>query len=217
MTIADEISQCRFCEHAGLIPEAKPVFQLPPAARIGIFSQAPGNKAHLKGLPFYDPSGVRLRSWLGVDEEAFYESGKFAIVPMAFCFPGYDGSGKTGKGGDKPPVPECAERWRDRLMAQLMPQLDLVLLIGQYAQRWHLPELRHLSMTARVANWRAAMVTPRAGEPILLPMPHPSWRNTAWLKKNPWFEDEFVPVLQARVRQAMQHSPHQARQLDTTI
>ncbi|GAA3949734.1 uracil-DNA glycosylase family protein [Allohahella marinimesophila] len=202
---------------AGLIPEAKPIFQLPVTARIGIFSQAPGNKAHLKGLPFFDPSGVRLRSWLGVDETAFYESGKFAIAPMAFCFPGYDGSGKTGKGGDKPPVSECAERWRTQLMAQLMPQLDLVLLIGQYAQRWHLPEQSHLSMTARVANWRAALGRPAPGEPILLPMPHPSWRNTAWLKKNPWFEDEFVPELQARVRRALQGSTQDLHQLDTTI
>ena len=216
ITIADEISQCRFCQHEGLIPEARPIFQLPSDARIGIFSQAPGNKAHIKGLPFFDPSGVRLRSWLGVDEEIFYESGKFAIAPMAFCFPGYDGSGKTGKGGDKPPVPECAERWRSQLMEQLLPRLGLVLLIGQYAQRWHLPSQNRLSMTERVANWRDAMKGGTENRPIMLPMPHPSWRNTAWLKKHPWFEEEFVPVLQNKVRQSLSDAREPIAEADLT-
>lgn len=197
-----ELSACRHCEKAGLIPEARPVFQLPRGARIGIFSQAPGNLAHQGGKPFLDPSGARLRQWLGVSEETFYESGRFAIAPMAFCFPGYDGSGKTGKGGDLPPPKVCATIWRERVMAHLRGQLEIALLIGGYSQAWHLGEERKKTLTETVRNWRSFQRDPATGAKLYV-LPHPSWRNTAWLKKNAWFEDEVIPEVQADVRRAL--------------
>jgi uracil-DNA glycosylase len=201
--VTQKLASCRHCEREGLIPEARPVFQLPATARIGIFSQAPGNLAHKGGRPFLDPSGVRLRAWLGVDEEAFYESGRFAIAPMAFCFPGYDGSGTTGKGGDLPPPKVCADIWRERVLAPLKGKLKLALLIGAYSQEWHLRRERKRTLTETVRNWRHFSADPVTGAKLYV-LPHPSWRNTAWLKKNPWFEEEVLPELQADIQRAMQ-------------
>ena len=193
------LAACRHCEAAGLIPEARPVFQLPDQATIGLFSQAPGNLAHQGGRPFMDPSGVRLRAWMGVTEAEFYESGRLAIAPMAFCFPGYDGTGATGRGGDRPPPKVCAAIWRDAVMARIEARLQVVLLVGAYAQAWHLQE-RGRTMTQTVAAWRARLEAPG---PFMLALPHPSWRNNAWLKRNPWFEADVLPVLRARVRAAL--------------
>lgn len=185
-----------------MIPEARPVFQLPEAATIGIFGQAPGNLVHQRGRPFLDPSGKRLREWLGVDEDQFYESGRFAIVPMAFCFPGHDGTGPTGKGGDRPPPKVCAEIWRERMLAPLKGQLQLALLIGGYSQAWHLGEQRRKTLTETVRAWREFELDPVTGAQLMV-LPHPSWRNTGWLKKNPWFEEEILPELKARVAKAV--------------
>jgi uracil-DNA glycosylase len=168
------------------------VLQGSASARICIASQAPGTRAHASGHPFSDPSGVRLRDWLGVDEPTFYDPSKFAIVPMGFCFPGLD-----ALGGDLPPRRECAPLWRDRVLAQ-MPDIALILLIGHYAQRWHLPPAaRTGGMTGTVERWRqtyAADAVPR-----VLTLPHPSWRNSGWLKRHPWFEAELLPVLRADI------------------
>jgi uracil-DNA glycosylase len=161
------------------------------AARILIAGQAPGLRVHESGLPFDDASGNRLRQWLGVTREEFYDPGNFAIVPMGFCFPGYD-----AHGSDLPPRRECAPRWRSEVI-EAMPQVELVLAIGQYAQSWHLGERRAATMTETVRDWRSYLGS-NSG-PAVLAMPHPSWRNTSWLKKNPWFETDLLPVLQERV------------------
>lgn len=162
-----------------------------PTARILIAGQAPGTKVHLSGIPFDDRSGDRLRDWLGVTRDIFYDRDRFAILPMGFCFPGQD-----AKGGDLPPRPECAPAWRARFLSA-MPQVELVLAIGLYAQAWHLGGLRAGSLTETVADWRRIHQATTA--PHVLPMPHPSWRNTGWLRKNPWFEQEFLPFLREKV------------------
>lgn len=161
-------------------------------ARILIASQAPGTKVHLSGLPFTDASGDRLRNWLGVTKEEFYDKDNFAIVPMGFCFPGQD-----AKGADLPPRRECAPAWREQLM-RAMPQIDLVLTIGMYAQAWHMPDARRGTLTETVGNWREIFAAPT--RPRALPLPHPSWRNTGWLKRNPWFETDLLPCLRAEIR-----------------
>ena len=158
---------------------------------------------HQTGRPFDDPSGHRLRQWLGVSRAAFYDSGVFAIVPMAFCFPGYDGSGKTGKGGDLPPRPECAERWRREVLSHFKGKLDAALLIGGYAQAWHLGDQRKKTLTETVKAWRTFESDPATGAKLLV-LPHPSWRNTGWLRNNPWFEEEVIPVIQGQVRSALE-------------
>jgi len=190
------VRKCRICvEHPlgrPLPHEPRPVLRPSSKARILIASQAPGTKVHLSGMPFTDASGDRLRDWLGVTSEEFYDIEKFAIVPMGFCFPGQD-----AKGGDLPPRRECAPAWREQLMA-LMPGIDLVLTIGIYAQAWHMGSTRRSSLTETVMNWRAAWdasVIPR-----VLPLPHPSWRNTGWLKRNPWFEMDLLPFLRSEIR-----------------
>ncbi len=194
----EAIAACRICRDqprtgAPALPhEPRPVAVLSTTARILIAGQAPGLKVHESGIPFNDPSGNRLRDWLGVDRQAFYDPDRFAILPMGFCFPGYD-----AKGGDLPPRKECAPQWRNAAL-DAMPQIELVLTIGQYAQAWHLGELRMKNMTDTVKNWRACLQSAR--EPRVLPLPHPSWRNTGWLKKNPWFEAELLPELKALVR-----------------
>jgi len=162
------------------------------AARILIAGQAPGTRVHASGLPFDDRSGDRLRGWMGVSRVEFYNPDKFAIVPMGFCFPGYD-----DKGSDLPPRRECAPIWYARLMAE-MPQIELVLAVGQYAQAWHLGRNRGASVTETVLQWRSFFASQR--KPLVLPLPHPSWRNTAWLKKNPWFEKELLPVLKREIQ-----------------
>lgn len=191
-----EIRACRVCRDAPLgkpLPhEPRPVLRVSTTAHIGVFGQAPGTRVHASGLPFTDPSGVRLRSWMGVTDEEFYNSARIAIVPMGFCFPGQD-----AKGGDLPPRRECAPLWRARVMAAL-PNLEVVLLAGSYAIRWHLGREAGTSLGAVVTDWRG--ITQASTRPQLWPLPHPSWRNNAWLKKNLWFEEQLVPALQARVR-----------------
>nr|WP_245411879.1 uracil-DNA glycosylase family protein [Phyllobacterium leguminum] len=194
-----EISRCRVCRdaprHGGSLPhEPRPVCVMSRTARIAICGQAPGIRVHNTGLPFNDPSGDRLRQWLGVTREEFYDPALFAIVPMGFCFPGYD-----AKGGDLPPRRECRETWHAQVFAE-MPQLKLIIAIGQYAQAYHMGNRRKASLTQTVADWRDALETPDETGRIVLPLPHPSWRNSGWLKRNPWFERDLVPELKRRVQ-----------------
>ena len=175
---------CTLCK-ADLPFGPRPVFQVHARARILIAGQAPGRRVHESGVPFDDPSGERLRLWLGVDRSVFYDATKFAIVPMGFCYPG------TGKSGDLPPRPECAPTWRKPILAML-PNIQLTLAIGQYAIEWHLGGTRGKTLTETVQNWRAFW-------PEVLPLPHPSPRNNIWLRKNAWFEERVVPELQNQV------------------
>lgn len=180
-----EIAACRAC--AGELPhEPRPVVRVAAATRLLICGQAPGRRVHESGLPFDDPSGERLRDWMGVDRATFYGHPVIGVAAMAFCFPGTD-----PKGGDYPPPARCAALWRPRLLAQL-PNVELTLLVGAHAQRWALGARARGSMTETVAAWRDYL-------PDFLPLPHPSWRNTAWLKRNAWFEDEVSPYLKARI------------------
>jgi uracil-DNA glycosylase len=189
-----QLRSCRVCRDAPrfgppLPQEPRPVIQAGPTARLCIAGQAPGTRVQASGRPFTDPSGVRLRRWLGLDEATFYDPARVAIVPMGHCFPGLD-----AKGGDLPPRRECAPLWRQRVFAAL-PEIELVLAIGAYAQAWHLGPGTKLSDT--VADWRAVLAAPR--HPRILPLPHPSWRNNTWLRQRPWFEAELVPALRAEV------------------
>ncbi|SEE01286.1 Uracil-DNA glycosylase [Rhizobiales bacterium GAS191] len=204
MTKLDELlrdlAACRICRDAPLygppLPhEPRPVIQAAATARLCIAGQAPGTRVHLSGRPFTDPSGVRLRAWLGLDEASFYDASRVAIVPMGHCFPGLD-----AKGGDLPPRRECAATWRDRILSAL-PSIELILLIGQYAQAWHLGAEAKGGLTATVRRWRETLSAPR--RPALLPLPHPSWRNNGWLKANPWFDTELVPHLRREVARLM--------------
>jgi uracil-DNA glycosylase len=184
-----EIRACRAC--AGELPhEPRPVVRVGAATRLLICGQAPGRRVHESGLPFDDPSGDRLRRWLGVDREAFYGDPRIGVAAMAFCYPGTDPNG-----GDYPPPRRCAKMWRERLTAEL-PKVELTLLVGSHAIDWTLGQAAGGSMTEAVARWPAHL-------PALMPLPHPSWRNTAWLKRNSWFEAEAVPYLQARVREML--------------
>lgn len=182
--ILREVRGCTICA-PNLPLGPRPVFQLDPAARILIAGQAPGKRVHETGIPFNDPSGVRLREWLGVDADTFYNPKHMAIVPMGFCYPG------TGKSGDLPPRPECAINWRLKLLA-LLPHLELTVLIGQYAIDWHLGSLAKATLTETVKAWESYPEN-------LLPIPHPSPRNNIWLKRNPWFTSSVIPHLQERV------------------
>ena len=190
-SLLKDVRACRICVEAPLktaLPhEPRPVLQLSENARIAIFGQAPGNLVHQSGKPFTDPSGDRLRDWMGVSEDVFYDDQKIAIVPMGFCFPGYD-----KKGGDLPPRPECASSWRAQLL-EAAPNIKTAILVGGYAQKWHLKEKAKKSLTETVEGWRDLI-------PKFFPTPHPSWRNNVWLKKNPWFEEELLPVLKRRIR-----------------
>ncbi len=189
--LTKEIRACRVCvENPRKVPlphEPRPVLRVSATARICIAGQAPGTRVHASGVPFTDRSGDRLRDWMGVSEEEFYDTSRVAIVPMGFCFPGQD-----AKGSDLPPRPECAAHWRARLFDHL-PQIDLFLLVGQYAQGWHLGAAKRKSLTETVTNWREY-------GPGAIPLPHPSWRNNAWIRKNPLFESELLPVLKREVR-----------------
>ncbi|WP_026283367.1 uracil-DNA glycosylase family protein [Rhizobium sp. 2MFCol3.1] len=194
----EAIAGCRICRDEPLrgpdhqLPhEPRPVAVISTKARILIAGQAPGLKVHESGIPFNDASGDRLREWLQVDRDTFYDRDRFAIVPMGFCFPGYD-----AKGSDLPPRRECAPRWRSPVIAA-MPQIELVLVIGQYAQAWHLGSERRGSVTETVMMWREILFANRA--PAILPLPHPSWRNTGWIRRNPWFEEELLPALRTRI------------------
>jgi uracil-DNA glycosylase len=177
---------CRVCA-AELPLGPRPVLRARASARLLIVSQAPGTRVHETGLPFDDPSGDRLRAWLGVDRETFYDRDRIAFVPMGLCYPGRD-----ARGGDRPPRTECAPLWHPPLLAAL-PAVGLTLLVGLYAQRRYLGTRRRGNLTETVRAW------PDYG-PATLPLPHPSWRNTAWLKRNPWFETDLLPELRARVR-----------------
>jgi uracil-DNA glycosylase len=182
-----DVRACRLCaEH--LPSGLRPVLQFSPTARLLVASQAPGRKVHETGVPFADASGERLRSWLGISCDVFYDRRQVAILPMGFCFPG------TGRSGDLPPRPECAPAWRSQLLAHLS-QLQLLLVIGRYAVAYHLPDAR-ASLTDAVRDWRR-------GWPHVLPLPHPSPRNNLWLKRNPWFAAEVLPALRARVREVL--------------
>ena len=193
-TLLEEIRRCRLClDHPVAAPlphPPRPVLQLSGEARLLIVGQAPGLRAHRSGLPFDDPSGDRLRSWLGVGRQQFYDPAQFALLPMGFCFPGYDRSGS-----DRPPRAECARHWRSRIMAQL-PNVETILCLGRHAQAWHMKPYCHPTITETVRAWRAPY---EAGVPRMLPLPHPSWRNSGWLKRNPWFAREILPVLRAEV------------------
>lgn len=181
-----EALACAVC--AGELPLGpKPIFRVHPESRVAIISQAPGRLAHLSGVPWDDPSGRRLREWLGVDPETFYDVRRFAILPMGFCYPG------KGKGGDLPPRPECAPLWQKKLL-ELMPRLELKLLVGSYAQAKYLGTKRKRTLTETVRNYEEYL-------PEFFPLPHPSPRNQIFLRKNPWIESEVIPVLRALTRE----------------
>ena len=184
------IRACRLCAPrfaaTATAHEPRPVVWFRSAARILVVGQAPGMRVHLSGRPFTDRSGDRLRAWMGVPEATFYDQDRIAIVPMAFCFPGYD-----IRGSDLPPPPVCAKTWRRQVMAQLQPRLTL--LVGGHAIRWH---LGLTNVTAAVAGWRDHA-------PGVFPLPHPSWRNTGWLRRNPWFETDLLPDLRSAVRREL--------------
>lgn len=180
------VKHCERCPDLPLGP--RPILQWDPAARILVAGQAPGSRTHAKGIPFDDPSGERLRDWLGVDPETFYDPNVFAIVPMAFCYPG------TGKGGDLPPPPICAATWRRPLLSRLT-NVQLTIILGQYAATWHGDGTRR-SVTESVAMWHQTL-------PELVVLPHPSPRNRRWLAQNPWFERELLGVLRARVAEIL--------------
>ena len=183
-TLLRDVRACTLC--AASLPEGpRPVLQVHGLARILIAGQAPGSKVHKTGVPFDDASGDRLRHWLGVDKDAFYDEQRIALLPMGFCYPG------TGKSGDLPPRPECAATWRKKILAQL-PNVELTIVIGQYAQVWHLRDTAKSNLTETVAAWREYW-------PAVLPLPHPSPRNNIWLKRNDWFEGDVLPSLRTRV------------------
>ncbi len=176
---------CRVCErHLPFGP--RPVLRAAATAKLLIIGQAPGTRVHESGIPWDDRSGQRLRDWLRLEPEVFYDEARVAIIPMGFCYPGVD-----SRGGDRPPRPECAPLWHPPLLASL-GGLGLTLLVGQYAQKRYLSARRRKSLTETVRAWRDYA-------PSFLPLPHPSWRNTAWLARNPWFEAELLPDLRARV------------------
>lgn len=191
------IRACTVCRDAPMgkpLPVApRPVLQLGAHPRLLVAGQAPGTRVHASGRPFTDPSGVRLRMWMGIDEATFYDPAQVAVVPMGFCFPGQD-----AKGGDLPPRRECALTWHDRLFATF-PKPVLTLAVGLYAVRYHValrgrPDLTGPALGPLVENWRTILEATG-----VMPMPHPSWRNNHWIKKNPWFATELLPVLQERI------------------
>lgn len=184
-SLLESIRACTICKD-DLPLGPRPILQFSASAKLLIVGQAPGRITHHKGVPFDDPSGDRLRDWLGVDRSTFYDATKIAILPMGFCFPG------TGKNGDLPPRPECAPAWREPVLASLK-SVELTLIIGRYAIDWHLPEYTDCTVTAAVRSW--ADVWPRQ-----LILPHPSPRNNRWLKTNPWFEEEIIPALRRRTK-----------------
>lgn len=189
-----QVRACRYCE-ASLPLGPRPVLRVSASARLLIVGQAPGTKVHASGIPWNDPSGDRLRQWLQLEREQFYDESRIAIVPMGFCYPG------RGKSGDLPPPPACAPLWHEKLL-QHMPQLQLILLVGSYAQQYYQGQtpataVPRETLTARVQRWREF-------GPRYFPLPHPSPRNTMWLRRNPWFEAQVVPALRTRVQRALQ-------------
>ena len=194
-----DIRACRVCVEAPAgkpLPHApRPVLRVSTTARLLVCSQAPGTKVHQSGISFSDRSGDRLREWMGVTNEEFYDEARVAVVPMGFCFPGQD-----AKGGDLPPRPECAPLWHRRLFAAL-EQVELVLAVGSYAQDWLLGAAAGANLQATMLDWRKHLR--RKTRPRIFPLPHPSWRNNAWLKQNDWFEAELLPVLRREVRRLL--------------
>ena len=188
-----ELRACRICEKQ-LPLGPRPVLRASTTARILIAGQAPGTKVHATGIPWNDPSGDRLRDWMNLDRDTFYDEARIAIIPMGFCYPGRD-----PRGGDLPPRKECAEHWLEGLLRHL-PRIELTLLFGQYAQRHYLAKSRKKSLTETVRAWREY-------GPEFLPMPHPSWRNSGWLKRNPWFEREVLPDLRERIHTLLAMMP----------
>ncbi len=181
----DEVRGCTLCA-ADLPLGPRPVLRPSATARLLIVGQAPGTKVHESGVPWNDPSGDRLRGWMGVGRETFYDRRRIAIVPMGFCYPG-----RLPRGGDAPPRPECAPQWHAALLA-LMPAVELTLLVGGYAQAHYLGGRRGRTLTETVSRWRDFL-------PAYLPTPHPSWRTRGWVARTPWFEAELLPDLRARV------------------
>jgi len=187
-SLLTEVRACTLCaDHLPLGP--RPIVQIHSSANILIAGQAPGRRVHETGVPFNDVSGDRLREWLGIAREVFYDPRQVAILPMGFCFPG------TGRSGDLPPRPECAPAWRTALLSHLK-NLKLTLVIGQYAQAYYLPNESE-SVTEAVQGWKKHW-------PHTVPLPHPSPRNNIWLKRNPWFEEELIPVLRSRVSKVLE-------------
>jgi uracil-DNA glycosylase len=186
--IIRQVERCDIC--AQYLPNPpRPVFSASSSASILVAGQAPGRLAHETGIPFNDPSGDRLRDWMGIDRDTFYDVNRIALVPMAFCYPG------TGTSGDLPPRKECADTWRQQIL-DAMPSISLTLLVGSYSVAWHLahekPDRGKRSLTEAVRDWRRYA-------PAVIPMPHPSPRNNLWLRRNPWFEEELVPYMRERV------------------
>lgn len=184
-SLTNEVRECTLCSE--YLPfEPRPILSPSSTAKVLIIGQAPGAKVHTTGVPWNDPSGDKLREWMGIGRDIFYKNKKIAIVPTAFCYPG------KGPSGDLPPRPECAPLWHPKLL-KLMPNIELTLLIGMYAQNYYLKENRKRTLTETVQAWEEYL-------PQYLPMPHPSQRNRIWLKKNPWFEKEVVPMLKERIQ-----------------
>lgn len=183
-----DIRSCHICENY-LPAGPRPIVQVSQTAKVLIVGQAPGRKVHATGVPFDDPSGDRLRSWMGIDRNIFYDTAKIAIVPMGFCYPG------TGKSGDLPPRKECADNWRVPLL-KMLSSVELTLIIGQYAIEWHLGDAKKRTLTETVKAWREYW-------PKNVVLPHPSPRNNIWLKRNDWFEAEILPELKTRVHQLL--------------
>ncbi len=190
-SLLQEIRSCRICEKV-LPLGPRPVLQATAQAGIAICGQAPGTKVHKSGQPFDDPSGDRLRQWMGISKDDFYDESKFAIIPMGFCYPG-----RHVRGGDLPPRPECALTWHDRLFPRLV-NCRLKLVIGQYAIAYHLKDKCLKTLTDTVKAWKDYA-------PDIIPLPHPSPRNNMWLRRNPWFEEEVVPLLRQRVAEILRH------------
>ncbi len=199
--LATRIRSCRLCRTAPrgapLPHEPRPILRLSSVARLAVASQAPGIRAHVSGVPFDDASGERLRAWMGIGPALFHDPDRVVIAPMGFCFPGHDAAK-----GDLPPRPECRAAWHDDVFAA-MPQLQVILAIGLHAVRYHLARLHPgtrfpASLTDLVRDWRT--IYERSGPTRLLPLPHPSWRNSGWLKRHPWFEEDLLPVVRAEVR-----------------
>jgi uracil-DNA glycosylase len=188
------IRVCRCCVEspigAKLPHEPRPVVRVSASARLAVCSQAPGTKVHRSGISFTDASGDRLRDWMGVSPQEFYDEERVAIIPMGFCFPG-----QNLHGGDLPPRRECVALWHERLFA-VLPNIELVLAVGSYAQNWHLKEAGGTTLQETMLDWRKHLQ--RKGRRVL-PLPHPSWRNNAWLTRNPWFAEELLPVLRREV------------------
>jgi uracil-DNA glycosylase len=185
-----EVRACEICA-PDLPLGPRPTVVAKSSAKIMIIGQAPGTKVHETGIPWSDPSGDRLRNWLRVTREMFYDGSKIALMPMGFCYPG-----RLERGGDNPPRPECAPAWHEKILAGL-PDIELTLLVGMYAQKYYLAEQNKKTLTETVRHWQEFA-------PAMIPTPHPSWRTTAWLKKNLWFEAELLPVLQQKVRKLLE-------------